>query len=176
MRIALAVLIALGLLLAPAVTPFAKAADEKSEKKKEDKKKKKDSDGGGERPVEMKDLNREVSRIIRELQFALEGGSARSVLELVDSAKFDDYPRFEDMVERLTREDSIRAFFRQVHTAPSLAEGKAQTILDAEMELSRKDGAGQLTRRRQQLVLDFEHSRRGWRIVNITPRDYFQPL
>jgi len=25
-------------------------------------------------------------------------------------------------------------------------------------------------------VIDFEWTRRGWRITNITPRDYFRPL
>ena len=54
--------------------------------------------------------------------------------------------------------------------------GQAQMALDAEMELGRKDGVGQLTRRRQQIVIDWEYTRRGWRIINITPRDYFQPL
>jgi len=33
-----------------------------------------------------------------------------------------------------------------------------------------------LQRRRQQLVIDFQWTRRGWRITNITPRDYFRPL
>ncbi len=48
--------------------------------------------------------------------------------------------------------------------------------LDADMEVARKDGVGQLSRRRQQLVIDWEYTRRGWRIINITPRNHFQPL
>ena len=75
---------------------------------------------------------------------------------------------------RLTREDALRVFFRQVNN--SIKEDSAQTMIDAEMELTRKDSARQPERRRQQLVIDFERTSRGWKIVNITPRDFFRPL
>lgn len=172
MKPLLVALVAAALALAPAATwPGDKPKDKKEGQKAEKKKK-----GGQDEGPEAEEINREITRILRDLQFALEGGSARGFLSLIDSAKFDDYLRFEDMVERLMREDTIRAYFRQVTSASSPAEGKAQTVVEAEMELGRKDAAGQLQRRRQQLVLDFGHSRRGWRIINITPRNYFEPL
>jgi hypothetical protein len=80
------------------------------------------------------------------------------------------------MVERLMREDTLRVHFRTAFTAPPTGQGKAQTTLDADMELTRKDGVGQLNRRKQQLVIEFEYTRRGWKIVNLTPRSFFQPL
>ena len=179
MRFLLLILLAGGLVFAPAVASPAKAQDnpdKKQEKKDKKDQKKKESQAGEEAPMQPKDITREVTNMLRELQFALEGGSSRGVLSLIDSAKFDDYPRFEDTIERLTREDTIRANFRTVTTSPNAAEGKAQTILDAEMEIGRKDATGQLQRRKQQLVLDFEHTKRGWRIINITQRTYFNPL
>ncbi|OFW32298.1 MAG: hypothetical protein A3J28_19025 [Acidobacteria bacterium RIFCSPLOWO2_12_FULL_60_22] len=78
------------------------------------------------------------------------------------------------MIERLTREDTLRVFFRQVNN--SIKEESAQTVIDAEMEMTRKDSAGQLERRRQQLVIDFQRTSRGWKITNITPREFFRPL
>ena len=78
------------------------------------------------------------------------------------------------MIDRLTREDALRVFFRQVSN--SVKETSAQTMIDAEMELTRKDSASPPERRRQQLVIDFERTSRGWKIVNITPRDFFRPL
>ncbi len=177
MRTALALLLASELLLAPAATGAWTDSGRREEgTERNERKKPKKADGGGETPVPPKDDSRQITRLIRDLQFALEGGSARSVLALIERAKFDDYLRFEDMVERLMREDAVRVYFRQDEASPSPAQGKARAVLDAEMELSRKDGAGQVVRRRQQLVLDFEHTRRGWRIVNITPRDYFAPF
>lgn len=173
MKKLLAALIGLALVLGVAAPSVG--AQEKD--KKEEKKDKKKDRGNEDLPVpDPKESEKQLNRLARDLQNALESGSSRQFLSFIDSAKFDDYPRFEDMVERLMREDSIRAHFRQAFNAPPSGQGKAQMALDAEMELARKDGVGQLSRRRQQLVIDWEYTRRGWKIINITPRNYFQPL
>jgi hypothetical protein len=129
---------------------------------------------GQEAPARRENPERAIANVVRQLQFDLEASSRMGVLSNIDSAKFEDYPRFEDMVDRLTREDAVRVFFRQ--TTNSVQENRAQSILDAEMELTRKDSAAPPQRRRQQIVIDFEMTTRGWRIVNITPRDFFRPL
>ena len=130
--------------------------------------------GGQEAPARREDPQRAIGNVIRQMQTDLEAASRRGILSNIDSTKFEDYPRFEDTIERLTREDALRVFFRQVNN--SLKEDSAQTMIDAEMELTRKDSATQPERRRQQLVIDFERTTRGWKIVNITPRDFFRPL
>ncbi|MGH9786053.1 MAG: hypothetical protein ACRD88_17930 [Terriglobia bacterium] len=129
---------------------------------------------GRETPTRREDPERSVMNVVRQMQFDLEASSRPGVLSNIDSAKFEDYPRFEDMIERLTREDTLRVFFRQANH--SIQEDRARTILDAEMELTRKDSAAPPERRRQQIVIDFERTPRGWRIVNITPREFFRPL
>ena len=129
-----------------------------------------------EGPSNSDDIAREIARIQRDLQFALEGGSAQGVLSLIDSAKFRDYASFQDTVERLLREDTVRAYFRQVSGSSSAEEGRARSRVDAEMQLARKDAAGQMERRRQELDFEFERTRRGWRITNIGPRKFFEPL
>ncbi|MBI2819575.1 MAG: hypothetical protein HYX73_06315 [Acidobacteria bacterium] len=128
----------------------------------------------GELPAGQEDPARAIARLVREMQMDLEGSSSTGVLGKIDRAKFEDYPRFRDMVERLTREDTLRVFFRQV--SYSLKEGTAQTLLDAEMEMTRKDSAVPAERRRQQITIDLELTSRGWKIVNITPREFFRPL
>ncbi len=125
-------------------------------------------------PKKKEDPERALTNLIRGMQMDLESGSSRGFLSNLNTAKFDDYPRFEDMIERLSREDTLRVNFRQ--NSHSVKEDSAQTIVDAEMELSRKESAGQLDRRRQQIVIDFELTSRGWKIINITPRDFFRPL
>ena len=130
--------------------------------------------GGQETPARREDPERAISNVIRQIQMDLEAASRRGILSNIDSAKFQDYPRFEDMIDRLTREDALRVFFRQVSN--SVKETSAQTMIDAEMELTRKDSASPPERRRQQLVIDFERTSLGWKIVNITPRDFFRPL
>lgn len=130
--------------------------------------------GSQEAPSRREDPERAVANVIRQMQMDLDASSRQGILSNIDSAKFDDYPRFEDMIERLTREDTLRVFFRQVNN--SIKEESAQTVIDAEMEMTRKDSAGQLERRRQQLVIDFQRTSRGWKIINITPREFFRPL
>ena len=128
----------------------------------------------GEQPAKQEDPARAIAQIVRELQMDLEGSSSAGVLSKIDRAKFDDYPRFQDMVERLTREDTLRVFFRQ--TANAVKEDTAQTILDAEMEMIRKDSAVPAQRRKQQITVDLARTSSGWKITNITPREFFQPL
>ncbi len=185
MRTVVAMLLAVALLwaLGPAAASVQEQTQEKQEKKKEKKAKKekkekktKEEGASDEAKPTPGDLQRQLERNLHDMQFALEGSSPRSFLGYIDSAKFDDYPRFEDMVERLLREDTIRAFFRTAFAAPPTTQGKAQMAVDADMELVRKDAAGQLQRRRQQLVIDWEYTKRGWKIINITPRDFFRPL
>ena len=130
--------------------------------------------GSQEAPTRRENPERAITNVVRQMQMDLEASSRQGVLSHIDSAKFDDYPRFEDMIERLTREDTLRVFFRQVNN--SIKEESAQTVIDAEMEMTRKDSAGQLERRRQQLVIDFQRTSRGWKITNITPREFFRPL
>ncbi len=180
MRTLLALLCGVGLVLgAAAPTASAQDTQAKPEKPKKDKKPK-TTKGKADEDVPLpdpKNTERDLNRLVKDLQFALEGGSSRGFLGYFDSAKFDDYPRFEDMVERLMRQDNLRVNFRTAFTAPAGGQtpGKSQMTLDGDMELSRKDGVGQVTRRRNQMVVEFTYTKRGWRITNLTPRDYFQP-
>jgi hypothetical protein len=128
----------------------------------------------GEQPTKQQDPERAIAQLVRDLQMDLEGSSSSGLLSRIDRAKFDDFPRFQDMVERLTREDTLRVFFRQ--TSSTVKEDHAQTVLDAEMEMTRNDSAVPAQRRKQQVTIDLERTSRGWKIINITPRDFFQPL
>jgi hypothetical protein len=117
---------------------------------------------------------REIAGIVRELQMDLEGSSSAGVLHAIDGARFKDYLRFREQVEQLTREDTLRVFFRQLS---NVVHGTtARTVLDAEMELTRRDSALPAQQRREKLTIDLEQTSRGWKIVNIAPRDFFKPL
>ena len=82
--------------------------------------------GGQEAPARREDPQRAIANVIRQMQTDLEAASRRGILSNIDSAKFEDYPRFEGMIERLTREDALRVFFRQVNN--SIKEDSAQKI------------------------------------------------
>ncbi len=173
MKRRIAVLMSLTLALALAAPARISFAQDAKEDHKQDKKKKKDS--GGESTPDPKDTEKQIGRLMKDIQFDLEGGSSRSFLGLINNAKFDDYPRFEDNVERLMRENSLRVNFRTAFSAPPTAAGIAQTSVDAIMELVKKDSTGRPERRSQQLTFDFEWTNRGWKITNISPRQFFNP-
>ncbi len=144
-------------------------------KEKKDKKAKKNGSAPDEAKPDGSDAERQLERYVRDMQLALEGASPHSFLGFLDTARFEDYPRFEDQVERLLREDAVQVYFRTSFSAPP-REGKAQMSVEADMELVRKDAVGQLQRRQQQVLMDWEYTRRGWKVINITPRDFFRPL
>lgn len=163
-----------GLCLTP-VSPWTRdqAKSEQQQKDKKTKPAERNQKQRGEGSSQPADLDREIARLLRDLQFALEGGSAHGVLSLIDSAKFEDYRRFEDRIERLVRQNTIRAYFAQVSSEWLAQERKVRSVLEAELELARKDGASQVVRRRKQLVLELERGRRGWRITRLTPLSFF---
>jgi len=150
----------------------AASSEQEAKKTKPAEKSQKQRGEGSSQPA---DLDRGIARLLRDLQFALEGGSAHGVLSLIDPAKFEDYRRFEDRIERLLRQNTVRAYFAQVSSAWLAAEAKVRSTVDAELELARKDAAGQVVHRRKQLVLELERTRRGWRITRLTPPAFFDP-
>jgi hypothetical protein len=132
-------------------------------------------DKGSEPAPSPDEAKKQLTKLMREIGFDLEGGSSRSFLQRINQSKFDDYPHFEDNVERLMREDSIRINLRVAFTAPPTADGLAQVAADADMELAKKDSNAAPQRRKQQLTFDFEWTNRGWQIDNISPRSFFNP-
>ena len=154
----------------PAAKSSKPAKPAKQDKKKDTKKK-----GGDEGAPDPQKAEKDLAKLMRDVQFDLEGGSSRSFLSKINQAKFDDYPRFEDNVERLMRENALRVNFRTAFTAPPSTSGQAQVSADAIMELTRKDSKGAPQRRSQQMVFDWEWTQRGWKIINITPRMFFNP-
>jgi hypothetical protein len=135
----------------------------------------KNKDKGSEPAPGPDEAKKQLTKLIREIGFDIEGGSSRSFMQRINQSKFDDYPHFEDNVERLMREDSIRLNLRVAFTAPPTAEGMAQVAADATMDLTAKDSNAKPQRRQQQLTFDFEWTNRGWQIDNISPRSFFNP-
>lgn len=129
---------------------------------------------GKQKESKEQDPERAIANLVQGMQLDLESSSSGGFLSKLDPAKFKDYARFEEMIEQLTGEDTLRVYFRQDST--SVKGDTVQTLIDAEMEMTRKDAATPPERRRRQLVIDFERTSRGWRIINLAPRDFFQPL
>lgn len=147
-------------------TPPTSSAQEKASKKEKNKK-----------TDEADDLNATTfsgpvaSVVMRRLSDALEGHNRRLMLSLFDVDKMDDYPGFEgQIIAFFDHYASFRAHIRIVQTT---TEGETGLILsDIEME-SLPAGEAPPARKHDQLRFELKRGNKGWRIVNLTPRDFF---
>jgi len=144
--------------------------------KKKDKKKKQDepSPGSEDSPDNAAGARRAVKRVLSDLQDGFEGHSPRRVTDSLDE-HFDDLPRFEDAVTQfLERTSEMRINLRESTT--EVKGDHATVIVDAEMIYTDKARPTQDQRRRQRIQFDFVYNpKKGWKIFEITPRQFFEP-
>jgi hypothetical protein len=150
------------------------ANPEKSEKKeKKDKKKDKKEKKGGEDKYDTEAVFSQsvANNVLGDLRDGLEGHSQRLMLSAFDADKMEGYLSFEDQIQALfARYDSFRVHYR---IAQSTIEGsKGVVLVDFQMEeLPRAGGSPQ--RREGQIRFEMERGRKGWKIVDFTPRGFF---
>jgi hypothetical protein len=143
--------------------------------KKKDKKKKPDepTPGSEDSPDNVAGARRAIKRVLSDLQDGLEGHSPRRVTDSLDE-RFDDLPRFEDAVTQfLERTSEMRINLRESTT--EVKGDHATVIVDAEMIFTDKAKPTQDQRRRQRIQFDFVYKpKKGWKIFEITPRQFFE--
>jgi len=143
--------------------------------KKKDKKKKQDepSPGSEDSPDNIAGARRAIKRVLSDLQDGFEGHSPRRVTGSLDE-RFEDLPRFEDAVTQfLERTSEMRINLRESTT--EVKGDHATVIVDAEMIFTDKAKPTQDQRRRQRIQFDFVYSpKKGWKIFEITPRQFFE--
>src|SRR5687767_1166860 len=155
---------------APAAQDDAQKAEPKQEekKKKKDKKKKDDADEGVNTEVFSQAV---ANTILADLKDGLEGKMQRRFLSAFDGDKMDGFLRFEDQIQAFfDRHDGFRANYR---LAQSSVEGPRGIILvDFELEAV-PSGGGMPARKSGQLRFELERGRKGWKIVDFRPREFF---
>lgn len=151
-----------------------KAGPQDQQDQKKDKKKKKDDSGSEDSPDNVAGAKRAIKRGLQDFQDGFEGKSPRRVTDMLDE-RFDDFPRFEDAVTQfLERTSEMRINFREATT--EIKENHATVIVDAEMIYTDKARPTQDQRRKQQIQFDFVYNpKKGWKIFEITPRQFFEP-
>jgi hypothetical protein len=144
------------------------------EKKKDKKKKQDDSPGGEDSPDNVAGARRAVKRVLGDLQDGFEGHSPRRVTDSLDE-RFEDLPRFEDLVTQfLERTSEMRINLRESTT--EVKGDHATVIVDADMIFTDKAKPTQDQHRKQRIQFDFVYNtKKGWKIFEITPRQFFEP-
>jgi hypothetical protein len=170
----LGLLLTAGVAAAAAQDPQAPASNPPATKqvsKKQDKKKKKKSDSSqNETSQDAKD-RRAIHEVLQDFQDGFEGHSPNRVTAALDE-RFYDFPRFEDAVTQFVQQSSeIRLYLREATT--EVKGDKAILIVDAEMAFSTKARATQDLKRQQRVQFDFARGSKGWKIIDINPRNFF---
>jgi len=141
---------------------------------KKDKKKKKDK--GSQDVMNTDVFSDDVARnVLNDLRDGLEGHSPRLFESAFDQDKMDGYLTFEDQIEAMfARYSEFRIHFRITQTT---TEGpKGVILVDFEMEEvpNSKTGANVVPQRRNgQVRFELERGKKGWKIVDFSPRSFF---
>ena len=142
-----------------------------SDKDKDKKDKKKKEKAKPQDPYDSAVFSQAIANnVLNDLRDGLEGHSQRLVLSAFDQDKMDGYLSFEDQIEALMqRYDSFRVHFR---ISQSTIEGaKGVVLVDFELEEIPRVG-GVPIRRSGQVKFEMERGRKGWKIVDFSPRGF----
>jgi len=148
--------------------------DQSKDKKKDKKKKDEPGAGSEDSPDNAAGARRAVKRVLGDFQDGFEGHSPRRVTDSLDE-RFEDLPRFEDAVTQfLERTSEMRINLRE--STSEVKGDHATVIVDADMIYTDKAKPTQDQHRRQRIQFDFAYNpKKGWKIFEITPRQFFEP-
>jgi hypothetical protein len=141
------------------------------EKKTKDKKKK-------EKAKPNDEINTEVfsdaaaNQVLSDLRDGLEGHIQRLMLSAFDADKMDGYLNFEDQIDAFfNRYASFTVHYRIVQA--SIEKERGILLVDFGMEEIPRSSAGAPQRKSGQIRFELERGRKGWKIVDFTPRNFF---
>ena len=128
--------------------------------------------GSAQAPSSFSDSD--ATRVLRQVKDGIEGHNDHQVLSALDSSQMDGYLGFRDQIRSfLGQFDQIQVFFRVIQTTADGDKGTA--VVEFQMEAERRNGAGMPLRRDQELRMTFSHGKKGWKLLDLQPRDYFTP-
>ena len=114
----------------------------------------------------------DAEKIVRTLQDGLEGSDLKRFLSAFDHDQMINYGNFSDQVAALfARTDGFQVSLH-VTNIDDAGDGRANMMLDAQMEIVPRY-APRPDRRETTLNVQVAKSAKGWRIVEITPREFF---
>ncbi len=98
--------------------------------------------------------------------------NAKKFLSAFDAAHFSNYPLFADRIAAsLNRSDSVRVYYRVSDAAEENGSGTA--AVEFQLERTVRSSGSLPVRKRSVLRFECLRGEKGWRIVNLEPRDFF---
>lgn len=115
---------------------------------------------------------RDAMTVLRQVETGLVNHNPRMMLNAFDLSRMTGGRVFQqDTLSFFDLTARIRVHFNLLQTAMDGARGVAD--VNMEMEAEMRDDRLPVVHKQAQLRLVFEKSEGGWRIVDITPRDFF---
>jgi hypothetical protein len=151
----------------------SQSQDQSQDKKKKDKKKK---DNGAQDVMSSDVFSDDIAKnVLNDIRDGLEGHSQRLLLSAFDDDKMDGYLTFEDQIQAMFEHYSeFRVHFRISQTT---TEGpKGVILVDIQMEevpMTTAGASANPQRRNGQVRFELERGRKGWKIVDFSPRGFF---
>ena len=113
-----------------------------------------------------------ASSVLNDLRDGLEGHTQRLMLSAFDADKMDGYLEFEDQIEAFfNRYSTFTVYFRIAQTATDGPKGIA--LVDIQLEEIPRGSASPPIRRNGQIRFELERGKKGWKIVDFSPRNFF---
>jgi hypothetical protein len=116
--------------------------------------------------------NEVASRLLGQVTQGFVTNNANGVLGAFDAGRMRNYGEFRDRIQALfANYESFRAAYRLRQSWPEGERGVV--IVDFELEGQPLEEGAPPLRRNAQLRFEFVHGRNGWKIVEVTPREFF---
>jgi hypothetical protein len=145
--------------------------DQSKDKKK--RKDKKDKDKGAQDVFDTEVFSTAVANnVLNDLRDGLEGHTRRLMLSTFDADKMDGYLEFEDQIEAFfNRYEAFSVYFRIVQTSTDGPKGLA--LVDIQLEEIPRGATSAPVRKNGQIRFELERGKKGWKIVDFNPRNFF---
>lgn len=110
----------------------------------------------------------EASKLLRQVAEGLQGHSARKMLSAFDISRMESGALFKEQVTAFfTQYETIRVHFKLVEVREQVV------IVEAEMDETPPDATSPPVRKSMELRFTGAKSAKGWRFIDVQPRDFF---
>ena len=118
------------------------------------------------------EFSEDVARqLLGQIRQGLHGHNPRQMLGVFDKENMNGYYALEDrLYSYFNQYDSFSAFFRILQSSTEKDRGVVLT----EWQIEATPASGSPVRREGQVKFEFALGRDGWKVVDFTPRDFFQ--
>jgi hypothetical protein len=127
-----------------------------------------------EQPAPEQFSDGDMDKVLRDMREGLEGHTSRRFLSVFADKQMDGYLSFHEQIEQFFEQyDDFRIHYRIIQSS---AEGtKGVALVELQMEAIPRIGSGAPLRRDQQIRFELERGKKGWKVVDFRPRDFFTP-